>query len=51
MIVLFIVEIHGMLCPFFFNAIIYLHYNSDTLAAFYVKNDCDDIQYDSYIDN
>ena len=51
MIVLFIVEIHGMLCPFFFNAIIYLHYKSDTLAAFYVKNDCDDIQYNSYIDN
>ena len=40
-----------MLCPFFFNAIIYLHYKSDTLAAFYVKNDCDDIQYNSYIDN
>ena len=37
--------------PFFFNAIIYLHYKSDTLAAFYVKNDCDDIQYNSYIDN
>ena len=37
-----------MLCPFFLNAIIYLHYKSDTLAAFYVKNDCDD---NSYIDN
>ena len=37
--------------PFFFNAIIYLHYKSDTLAAFCVKNDCDDIQYSSCIDN